>query len=212
MNKLKLHQDTNLIPWPTFLIAALKRRTGFAIYFALTIIALVAGLYSFGYLFLVPASVLVCSVIATVIADSKLTRPVVVYHLDSGDNVFADHQKWWLEDAMTWPDEFKPDHMGTRVLWIDGIDKDNPIAFHPWLAPAPSGEVDEKGEPVVPVTGSMVAATRAMAKAVSKIMKYTEPTPGEKLRQGLMAAVLGVALIAILMAANRSAEIMGFAP
>ncbi|KKK49055.1 hypothetical protein LCGC14_3138940, partial [marine sediment metagenome] len=205
-----LHDDTNLIPWPSFFFAALKRRRDFAIYFALAIIVLIAILYSFGYLFLVPTSVLVFAVIAAVVADSKLTRPVVVYHHDSGGNVFEDHQKWWVEDAMTWPDEFKLDHSGKRVLWIDGLDTDNPIAFNPWLAPVPSGEEDEKGEPLIPVTGSRVAATRAKAKAVSKIMKYTDPTPGEKLRQGLMVGVLAIALIAILMAANRSAEIMGF--
>ncbi len=211
MIELKLHQDTNLIPWPSFLFAALKRRVAFAMYFALATIALVAVLYWYGYLFLVPASVVVFAVIAAVIADSKLTRPVVVYHRDSGDNVFEDHQKWWVEDAMTWPDEFKLDHLGKRVLWINGIDTNNPIVFNPWLAPIPSGEQDEKGEPLIPVTGSRVAATRAKAKAVSKIMKYTEPTPGQQLRQGLMAGVLAIALIAILMAANRSAEIMGFA-
>ena len=211
MIEFKLHQDTNLIPWHSFFFACLKRRRDFALYFVLGIIAVAAVLFSFGYLFLAPVSMVVVAVMATMIGDSKLTRPVVVYHPDSGGNIFQDHQKWWVEDAMTWPDEFKLDHIGKRVLWIDGIDPMNPIAFNPWLAPIPSGEEDEKGIPLIPVTGSRVAATKAKAKAVSKIMKYTEPTPGEKVRQGLMAGVLAIALIAILMAANRSAEIMGFA-
>ncbi len=146
----------------------------------------------------------------TLFSDANLTRHVVVYHRDSGGQVYQDHQKWWVEDAMRWADVFKLEHVGKRVLWIDGIKKGEPVPFNAWLAKPPAGEISADGKTLIPVTGTRVASVAAKMLAVGKIMKFREPTPGEKLQQGLMVAAIGIGVLGIVMAIGRIGEITGF--
>ncbi len=208
----KLGTDTNLIPWPNFFIESLKRRRDFTTQMLVVFFVAVAALVMSGQLVFVPVAALCMAVVVSLVADKKLTRPVVVYRKDDDGTVCQDHQKWWVEDAMLWPDESKVDHEGKRILWIDALEKNKPIPFKPWLAPLPSTEVDKRtGGVMIPVTGSRVASVRAKMKSVSRIMKYTEPTAAAQMRTGLLVGALIVGMLAILMAVNRAADIMGFA-
>ncbi len=209
----KLGTDTNLIPWPNFFVESLKRRRDFATQMLLVFFVAVAALVMSGQLVFLPVVSICMAVVVSLVADKKLTRPVVVYRKDDDGNVCEDHQKWWVEDAMLWPDESKVDHQGKRVLWIDALNNENPFAFKAWLAPLPSTEIDKNtGGTLIPVTGSRVASVRAKMKSVSRIMKYTEPTAAAQMRTGLLVGALIVGMLAILMAVNRAADIMGFAP
>lgn len=216
---LKLFQDTNLIPWPNFLFACLWRRKEYGLAYLVGLFATYYFTFVLAYPLVGPLVVGIAtmvaglfSIVAAVLLDGQMTRPIVVYRRDSGDQVFQDHQRWWVEDAMHWADAFKLEHGNKRVLWIDGIDPESPIPFNPWLADPPVAEIDAKGKSRIPVTGTRVASVTAKMKSVAKIMKYREPTPGETLRQGLMVGALAIGLVAILMGVNRAGEIMGFGP
>ena len=155
MTELKLYPDTNLIPWPTFIVTAYKRRKSMAIMFgvigaalALFISTTAAGLVGWALAPLI--FVLVFGLIAigaAMYADAASTKTVVVYRRDSAGQVTEDHQKWWTEDVMKWPDAHKMFHNGSRVLFIDALGED-PIPLDLWIKPPPSaleGEIRRQG-------------------------------------------------------------------
>lgn len=144
---------------------------------------------------------------AAMYADTATTRTVVVYRKDSAGLVIEDHQKWWIEDVMKWPDSYKMFYNGSRVLFIDGLG-DKPIPLDLWIKPSPSA-LEGKGK--MPVTGTRVAAIKAKQRSVASVLKYRERDPGEKFQQGLFAGVIVVSLIATLMAADRVAQMYGYA-
>ncbi len=214
MTELKLYPDTNLIPWPTFIVTAYKRRKSMAIMFgvigaclALFISTTAAGIVGWSLAPLV--FVLVAGVITVgtaMYADSAATKTVIVYRKDSAGLVIEDHQKWWIEDVMKWPDSHKMFYNGSRVLFIDALG-DDPIPLDLWIKPSPSA-LEGKGK--MPVTGTRVASIKAKERSAARVLKYRESDPGEKFQQGLFAGVIVVSLIATLMAADRVAQMYGY--
>jgi len=206
----QVYPDTNLIDWPSFVIEAMKRRRDYmAIAGGLPLLVVgIAALYlPVMFLPLAVIGAVVAGIAAAVYLAESSTRPVVVERYDESGDACQDHQSWWATDAATWPDKHKRTFNGKRVLWIDRLDDEAPpIPFNPWINPIPVP--DEK---TLPVTGSRVAAVRAKSGGASRILKYRTPTPGENFQQGLMVAVILGSFVAILMAANRIAEMMGFA-
>lgn len=212
---MKLYPDTNLIPWPNFLISSMKRRRDLGAMFLLSIVAVVAVALTVVYPAMGSLTVIalftgvgVVSMGFAVLADRMLTRPVVVYRKDSAGQAFEDHQKWWAEDALKWPDIYKLAFNKKRVLWIDALDEKNLLPFMPWIAPQPTSSADG----TLPVTGSRVASVVATSKAVAQIMKYKEPSPGEKVQQGLIAVIIIGSFIAMLMAGTTAIDMMGLTP
>ena len=144
---------------------------------------------------------------AAMYADAATTKTVVVYRKDSAGQVTEDHQKWWIEDVMKWPDSHKMFHNGSRVLFIDALGE-HPIPLDLWIKPPPSA-LEGKGK--IPVTGTRVASIKAKERSAARVLKYREADAGEKFQQGLFAGVIVVCLIATLMAADRVAQMYGYA-
>ena len=213
--QLKLSPDTNLIPWPAFLGRVVRQRPEYAALLVLLVGAAVYGAY-LALPLLGGLAVLVLfagsgggAALVAFAANLQLTRPVVVYRPDSGGVAFEDHQRWWVSDALAWPDVYKREYLGKRVLWLDAMGGDV-IPFDPWIAPPPSAAVD--GKITIPVTGTRVASVRAKMTSVAALIKYRPKSAGEQIQQGLMIAGIVGGLLAILLAGNRAAEIMGFGP
>jgi len=210
---LKLFPDTSLIPWPAFIKLAYQRRKDLAVMFGLAALIaagvvspIVTGLVGVsGGLLAGVASVGAIAVGAVMYADPATTKSVVVFRRDSSGEVTEDHQRWWIADANTWPDKYKKNYNGARVLFIDALGE-KPIPFDPWINPAPVATNDK-----LSVTGTRVAAIKAKQRSASRILKYREAEPGEKFQQGLFAMVIVACLVATLMAADRVAQMYGYA-
>lgn len=205
---LKLYPDTNLIPWPTFPFAAVKRNKEYGLMFAALLfsgiyVSVTAAPGIIGF-FSVIALITLGPVVFTLFLASRLTADVVVFRFDSSGWPCEDWQKWWNSDVLEWPDAYKFDFEGRRVLFIDGLEK-SPLNFDPWIAELPkrSSAGDE------PITGSRVSGERATSKAIDRIAKFRPQTTGDQIQQGLMVGAIAVSMIAILMAADRVATVMG---
>ncbi len=211
--RLHLHDDTNLIPWPNFIGQCFKKRKDLAAMFIFAGILVTAGAVGGGLMLsetmmpLIVSGVVgfYCYGVGT-LCDAGLTRPGVFYRVDTRGRVCQDHQKWWVEDALKWPDADKQSHNKKLGLWLDGF-SDDPVAFNPWLAPLPVGSAPG----MMPVTGTRVAAIKAKMRQVARVGRYREPDPKEKFAQGLLVGAIAACLVAVLMAANRATEMLGFA-
>lgn len=205
---LELYEDTNLIAWPSFPLRAVKRHKEYGLMFAVFLpiliyvsIASLSGMVGF----LAVISVLVVApFVFALMLDKLTTADVVVFRNDSSGLPCQDWQRWWIEDAVKWPDAYKHDFQGKRVLFIDGLEG-KPIDFDAWLADPPKRSSDGKE----PITGSRVAGERSTAKAIDRIAKFRPQTRGEQIQQGLMVGAIAVCMVAILMAADRVATVMG---
>ena len=215
---LHLHEDTNLIPWPNFVGQCFKKRKDLAAMFIFAGILVTAGAVGGGLMLSEAMMPLIVSGVVGfycygvgLLCDAWVTRPVVGYRMDSSGRVCQDHQKWWVEDALLWPDADKQSHNKKRVLWLDGFSSGRagylPTAFNPWLAPLPVGSAPG----LMPVTGTRVAAIKAKMRQVARVGRYREPDPKEKFAQGLLVGAIAACLVAVLMAANRATEMLGYA-
>ena len=211
--RLHIYDDTNLIPWPNFIGQSFKKRKDLAFMFILVGVLVAAGAVGGGLLLSETMMPMIVSGVVGfycygvgMLCDAWLTRPVVVYRMDSSGRVCQDHQKWWVEDALKWPDSDKPTHNKKRVLWVDAFSGD-PKAFNPWLAPLPVGSAPG----LMPVTGTRVASIKAKMRQVARVGRYREADPKEKFAQGLLVGAIAACLVAVLMAANRATEMLGFA-
>lgn len=209
-NTLILHPDTNLINWFYFPVVAMRRRIEYAamlvivmaaaVYLAISMLPLIASVFA------VFAAVVGVPVIFTAYLAKQLTTTAVIYRPDSSGEPCEDFQSWWIEDALTWPDAYKFDYNGSRVLFIDALDKDDLKPFDPWISPPPGR--DEKGK--MAITGTRVASVRSQSAAVTRISKFRPVTRGQQIQQGLMVMAIGGSLLAIFMAADRVANVMGY--
>ncbi len=210
MKSLELHNDTNLIDWFHFPFVAMKRykeyAVGFVILMGAALLVSVDMLSGINAIFAIIIVMFVLPVGFTAFLAKQVTTPVVVYRVDSSGEPCEDIQSWWNTDVMTWPDAFKFDFNGNRILFIDALDPADVKPFDPWIAPPPGR--DENGK--LPITGTRVASVRSQSKAVTRISKFRPPTRGQQIQQGLMVAVIGGSLIAMFMAGDRVSMIMGF--
>ncbi len=210
MTNLKLHPDTNLIDWFIFPLVVMKRKKEYAGMFAFVMVAalLVAidALSGINAIFAVIVVLVALPAAFTMFLAKQVTTTAVVYRVDSSGKPCEDIQSWWNDDVMTWPDAFKFDFNGKRILFIDALDLNDLKPFDPWIA-LPPGR-DDKGK--LAITGTRVASVRSQAKAVTRISKFRPVTTGQQIQQGLMVAVIGGALIAMFMAGDRVSVMMGF--
>ena len=209
-----LPENTDLIPWPEFLVAAVRR---YPLNGALVIglaVMLAGALWIFGPAYL-PATILPGLTIAVVggvvfiaagpFANSA-TRSAYVIRSSKHGRPDVDHQKWWRSDFARFPDQYKVEIGGRRSIWLDCIDgKVRP--FDPWLASMPTTILDGKSNLYIhPISPAQVGGIEVIEKSTKRIAQHRESSEREALQQGAMAILTVVGLGAMFLAGQTAMD------
>ncbi len=205
----KLAPDTNLIPWPQFIAKSIRSNPGVG--FVMFGLAAAFGSIAFIYtnnvapdfsLMATAWAVVAGVLVGARIIDPLTTRLVIVIHPDAHGEAHIDYQMWDRKLEATWPDILKLTMGKKRVMWLDAMNDDGIRPFYPWLAPIPQRHKVGSVE-VLPVTGGRVFQIKAKMATTTRLLKYRAPDPREKFQQGMIAVVIGVCILAMIMAGGR---------
>lgn len=126
-----LPPDTNLYPWPIFIVLAPLKSRYVKVMMTLSVIAALAV-----WLFLLPqlpavwqvagafTVAILLYVVNLAVIIKRTTSPAVVFRRMVGSGlIIMDEQAWWVGAAAYWPEAWRrQDERGRRPLWIDAID------------------------------------------------------------------------------------------
>lgn len=222
--KIALPADTNLIPWPTFVVKACIRfpAWGIGMLLAASLTGLVMGLVvkSAGqdelWIGAAISGALTVMILLAKPLDSSVTRPACVFLKDGAGGVYLDEQRWWRDAAIKVPDGIKFPEGRNRVAWMDAMDfkpaEDTVwpysiigIRFDPWLAPMPATiTTSVRGEKVRHISSATVGGVDAAIRAAQRFARWRESDPRDSVRQGLMVAAIFGCLIALWMAGEKA--------
>jgi hypothetical protein len=198
---MRLPETTTGMSWFDFAFKLLNR-DNFAR--ALAVVCVIAGVgIGVAFMDITPAMPVTGAIagilVAVLLLKSKHVRPAIVLLKDLDGRPYIDRQEWWREDELPWPDSWRWQHGGRRVLVVDAMN-DEPTQFDPWRGQMPAGN------------GAATPTDLLQAQLESGAIKDSlavEKTMSEVVKVGLLVAIIGGAFIAIMMAADRMAVSLG---
>ena len=200
-------EGTGALAWPAFSWGVLtydagtKRMAG--------AVALVVLIVAAAGAFMVPLTaaplvlmlaVVVAYALAFLMCKGQAVTPAQILKRDENGAVYLDRCDLWLHEESDFPDIWRWEFQGRRILVLDATDGEEAWPFDPWLAELPQG----KGAP----SPADLEQAEHEAVAIEEILRV-EGGFGETMKAALVFAVVAGAGILFYMACTQAMEILG---
>jgi len=154
---------------------------------AAPLVIVLAGLLAYGLAYKVCKGQAVC--------------PAQVLRRDENGAAYLDRCELWVHEESDFPDLWRWEFQGRRILVLDTTDGARAWPFDPWLAPLPAG----KGSP----SPTDLEQAAFEARAIEEILRV-ESGMGETIKAAFVLALAGAGVAAFYMAAQQAVDILGF--